>query len=206
MKRCYWSTFKNFKLNKMFQWLQEWKMIMIECIKYNLLKVQNDCWLQDLVQQIRSVFKVYSVQFMKNASNKIKSNLKEFWKVVRELREMLETQKGEHTMRGNAFHAGFGESSEEGSDAKSTQGTEKAPPKGKKRWKRSGTQSEIKALKKVTSECPACDMRGHSLSKCWCIFEKLKPEETTVIAFCVCRTKKMMKKNKQLTAKVQEIH
>ena len=99
MKRHYWSTFKNFKLNKMFQWLQEWETIMIECIKYDLLKVQNSCWLWDLVQQIRSVSEVYSVQFMKNASNKTKSNLKKFWKVTRELHEMLETQKNEHIMQ-----------------------------------------------------------------------------------------------------------
>ena len=50
MKRHYQSTFKNFKLNKMFQWLQEWKIIIIKYIKYDLLKVQNSHWLWNLVQ------------------------------------------------------------------------------------------------------------------------------------------------------------
>src|SRR6266487_4793836 len=205
VERHYRSTLKNFKPNKMFQWLQEWEATMIECIKYDLPEVQNGRWLRDLAQQIRSVSEVYSVQFTKDASDKAKSNPKEFRKVARELREMLETQKGGRTMQGNAFHAGFGESSEEGSDAKSTQGTEKAPPKGKKGRKRSGTQSEAKASKKVAPECPACGMRGHSLSKCWCIFEELKPEGTTVIASRVRRAKKTVEKNEQLTAEVQEI-
>ena len=85
---------------------------------------------------------------------------------MRELHEMLETQKDEHIMQENAFHADFDESSEEDSDVKSTQETEKALSKNKKRQKRSETQSEIKVLKKAVSECSACDMREHDLSKC----------------------------------------
>jgi hypothetical protein len=38
-EKHYQNTFKNFKLNKIFQWLQEWKMIIIKYIKYNLLKI-----------------------------------------------------------------------------------------------------------------------------------------------------------------------
>jgi hypothetical protein len=205
-ERRYRNTLKNFKSNKLFQWLQEWEATMIECIKYDLPEVQNGRWLRDLAQLIRAVSEVYSVQFTKDASDKTKSDPKEFRRVARELREMLETQKGGRTIRGNAFHVSFAESSEEGSDAKSTQGTEQAPPKGRKGRKRSGTQSnEAKAPKKAVPECPACGMRGHSLSKCWCIFEELKPEGMTLTASRVRKAKKTVEDDEQLTAEVQEI-
>ena len=70
---------------------------------------------------------------MKNASDKIKSNSKKFQKMMRELHEMLETQKDEHIMQENAFHADFDESSEEDSDVKSIQETEQVLSKNKKR-------------------------------------------------------------------------
>ena len=125
---------------------------------------------------------------------------------MRELHEMLEIQKDECMIWENAFHVSFAESSEEGSDTKSIQETEQALPKDRKGWKRSETQSiEIKVLKKVISECSACDMWEQSLSECWCIFEKLKLERMMLIAFCVRKAKKMMKNNEQMTAKVQEI-
>ena len=53
--------------------------------------------------------------------------------MTRELCEMLETQKDECIVQKNAFHADFDESSEEDSDIKSTQETEKALSKDKKR-------------------------------------------------------------------------
>ena len=120
----------------MFQWLQEWETIMIECIKYDLSEVQNSHWLQNLVQQIRSVSEIYNMQFTKNASNKIKSNLKKFWKMTKELHEMLETQKNECIMWENAFHADFDESSEEDSDVKSIQETEQALSRNRKKSKK----------------------------------------------------------------------
>ena len=71
---------------------------MIECIKYNLSEVQNSHWLQDLVQQIRSVFKVYSVQFMKNADDDDKSDSKKFQSVARRLRDRKDPSKDECTV------------------------------------------------------------------------------------------------------------
>jgi len=86
--------------------------------------------------------------------------------VTKELHEMLKIQKDGCIIQENAFHAGFDESFKEGSDVKSIQETEKALSKDKKRQKRSEIQFEIKVSKKATSECPACSMKKHDLSKC----------------------------------------
>ena len=100
---------------------------MIECIKYDLPEMQNGRWLRDLAQRIEPVSEVYSVQFTKDASDKTKSNPREFRRVARELREMIQTQKG------GAFHVRFGPtgSSEEDSEA-STKEIEQAPSKSNK--------------------------------------------------------------------------
>ena len=127
--------------------------------------------------------------------------------MARELREML-GPKGGRTVRGSAFHASFEptESLDEGSEAIDTEETEKATPKGRNGRKRSGTQSlETKASKKATPECPACGMRGHSLTECWCIFEELKPQDVKLSAYRVRKAKKVVADDKELKSQVQEI-
>ncbi len=142
---------------------------------------------------------------MEEADNDTKSDPQEFRRVTRELHERLDRPpKGGRTVWGGAFHVSFAESSEEDSDSK--QGTEQAPPKGKEH-KRSGTQLlETTISKKEVTECPACNLRGHSLAECWSIFEKLKPQGMKSSAYRVRRAKKKVDEDEQLTAEVQEIH
>ena len=59
MKTQYCNILRVFKLNKLFHWLDKWKVIMIECIKYNLTEIKNDYWLRDLTELIKSVSEIY---------------------------------------------------------------------------------------------------------------------------------------------------
>ena len=176
---------------------------MIKCIKYNLSEMQNDCWLWDLAQQIKSVSEVYSVQFTKNASNKIKSNSQEFQRVTRELHEMIQTQKNE------AFHVSFEsiEFSEKDSEASIKKTEQASLSKDKKKWKRFRIQSlESKDSKKAGLECSACDMREHSLSECWCIFKKLKSKRMKLSAYYIWKTKWAIVNDKELKKQIEKIH
>ena len=120
----YHDVLKSFKPNKLFQWLDKWETIMVECIKYELLEVKNGRWFRDLALRIRPISEVYYVQFMKNANDDIKSDPLEFRRVARELREMLGARSGGRIVRGGAFNVSFGfiESSDDSSNAIPSQG------------------------------------------------------------------------------------
>ena len=86
--------------------------------------------------------------------------------MARKLWDKLQPFKGGRTVRGGAFHAGFGhpESTEEDSAEADIKKNEKAPTAGKKSWKRSETHSQTGSTpKKATLECPACSIKGHKL-------------------------------------------
>ena len=182
---------------------------MVDCIKYDLPEIKNGHWLRDLADLIRPTSDSFFVRLMEDADDDKKSDPEEFRRVARQLRERLDRPpKGGRTVRGGAFHASFGpaESSEEGSDAKNTQETGQAPPKGRKGRKRTGTQSlETNVSKKTVTDCPACGLRGHSLAECWCIFEELKPEGMKSSAYRVRKAKTKVDEDEQLTAEVREI-
>lgn len=201
----YHDTLKSFKSNKLFQWLEEWETIMVDCIKYELPEVKNGRWLRDLALRIRPMSEVYYVQFMKDANDDAKSDPLEFRRVARELRETLGPRSGGRTVRGSAFNASFGptEPSDDSSDAINTQEAEQAPPQGRKR---TGTRSQgANAQKKVTPECQACGMRGHSLPKCWCIFEEMRPDGVEPMRSRVRKAKKALAEDEELSRQVQEI-
>ncbi len=197
----YRNTLRSFKPHKLRRWLEEWETTMIECIKYDLPEMQNGRWLRDLAQRIEPVSEVYSVQFTKDASDKTKSNPREFRRVARELREMIQTQKG------GAFHVSFGPtgSSEEDSEA-NTNETKATPKSNNQGRKRSGTQSlETKVSKKGLTECPACGMRGHSLTECWCIFTELKPKGMKLSAYRIRKARRAIEDDDELMEQVEEI-
>ena len=199
----YQDILRSFKPRKLHWWLEKWEATMIECIKYDLPEMQNDCWLQDLAQWFEPVSEVYSMQFTKNASDKIKSNPWEFWRVARELREMIQTQKN------GAFHVRFEstESSEKDSEASIKKTEQASLSKGQKRWKRSGIQSlKSNNSKKAGLECPACDMREHSLSECWCIFEELKPKRMKLPAYHIQKMKRAIENDDELMKQIEKIH
>jgi hypothetical protein len=202
----YHDTLKSLKSNKLFQWLEEWETIMVDCIKYELPEVKNGRWLRDLALRIRPMSEVYYVQFMKDANDDAKSDPLEFRRVARELREMLPGPRpGGRTVRGGVFDVSFGptEPSDDSSDAINTQEAEQAPPRGRKR---TGTRSqEANAQKKVNPECLACGMSGHSLPKCWCIFEEIRPDGVKLMRSRVRKAKKALAENEELSRQVQEI-
>jgi hypothetical protein len=177
---------KSLKPNKLLRWLEEWETTMVECIKYELPEIKNGRWLRDFALRIKPMSEVYYVQFMKDANDNAKSDPLEFRRVARELREMQGPRSGGRTVRGGAFNASFGptEPSEDSSDAIYTEEAEQAPPQ--KGRKRTGTRShKSNASKKVTPECRACGMSGHSLPECWCIFEELRPNGMKSASFRV---------------------
>ena len=70
-----------------------------------------------------------------------------------------------------------------------------APSQGKGR-KRTGTQSlETNPSKKEAPQCPVYDMSGHSLEKCWYIFDELKPQEVKLTNQHIKKIKKKIKDN-----------
>src|SRR5438034_7061541 len=112
---------------------------------------------------------IFFVQLMKDADDDTTSDPEEFQRVARELQERLDRfLKNERIVQRGAFHASFGstESSEEGSDTKNTQETEKAPPKSKQKYKRTETQFlETNILKKAVINYLVCGLREHSLAE-----------------------------------------
>ena len=104
---------------------------MIECIKYDLVKIKNDCWLRDLAELIKPVSEIYCWQFTKDADDNEKSESQKFQRVTRELCEMLKFQKDECILQKKAFHASFRstEFSEKNSDVIITLEIKKASSK-----------------------------------------------------------------------------
>ena len=78
IKTWYQNTFQSFKINKLFQWLDEWEIIMIKYIKYDLSDLKNDHWLRDLADLIQSTSEFYYKWFMKNINDDNKSDSKKF--------------------------------------------------------------------------------------------------------------------------------
>jgi hypothetical protein len=209
-KRRYQNTLRNFKSNKLSQWLDEWETIMVECIKHNLADIKDGNWLRDLADRIQPISDAFYLRLMENADDEAKSDPQEFRRVARELRERLDKpSKGGRTVRGGAFHTSFGpESSDEGSDAiHTTEAQHAQPPKYGKGRKRTGTRSqEDSTSKKATPECPACGMRGHSLSECWCIFEERLPEgRKAPSAVRIQKAKKKIEEDRQLREQIDEL-
>jgi hypothetical protein len=207
-KTRYRNTLRSFKINKLSQWLDEWEATMVECIKYDLPDLKNGHWLRDLADLIQPTSEFYYERFMEDADDNEQSDPKKFRSVARRLRERKDPPKGGRTVRGGAFHVGFGaaDSSEEESEAVNPVEAEQAPPKVKGR-KRSGTRliAESKDRKKTSLDCPACGIRGHSLPECWQIFEELKPEGMKLSAYRVRKAKKTVEDDEELTAQVKEI-
>jgi hypothetical protein len=204
-KKRYDTTFKDFKPRKLHQWLDEWENTMVECIKYDLPEMKNGHWLRHLTEYIRPVSDALYVQLLTDADDDAKSDPAEFRSVARKLREILPARVDRRITRGGAFPAGFGptEQSDDSSNATNTKEAEKAKPQGRKR---AGTRSqESNASKKVTPECIACGMRGHSLPECWCIFEELRPEGAKSPAYRVRKAKKALEKNEDLRKQVEAL-
>jgi hypothetical protein len=209
-RRRYHSTLKNFKPNKLSQWLDEWEASMVESIQHKVPETASGSgdWLCDLADLIRPMSDAFFLQLMKEADDDEKSDPQEFRTVARELREILaRVPKSGRTQRGSGFHAGFGseESPEDGSGNPTE--TEEASFTGKKGRKRAGTKTPIDPTsKKKVSECPACELRGYSLQDCWCIFEELRPEEMkSPSAYRVQKAMKKVDNNKKLKAQVEKL-
>ena len=209
MKCCYQSTLKSFKLNKLFQWLNEWEVIMIECIKYDLLKIVNDHWLRNLTDLVRLILNTFFVWLMKNADDDIKSDSEKFWRMIRKLWERLDRiLKNECIFQKNVFQMNFesAEFSEEDSDVKNNQETEQISSKNKQKCKRTETQSLLTNVsKKTVSECSVYDRKEHSFVKCWCIFEELLLKRMKSSAYHIWKVKMKIDKDEWLTMKMQEI-
>ena len=207
-KRRYHNTLRSFKTNKLSQWLDEWEAIMVEAIEHDLPEIMNESWLRDLAQLMRQVSDAFSLQLIKEASDDIKSDPREFQRVARELRELLEIfPKSGHTMRGNAFHASLGLEGSSESEASHTKKADKAQKSKGKGRKRAATKLNKNSIfKKPAVQCPACEIKGYSLEEYWLIFEELRPEGLRLPCKRLQKAEQKMKDNKQLAAQMQEIY
>jgi len=185
--------------------LDEWEAFMVECIKYDLSEVKQDYWLRDLAEQIKPVSEAYFMRMMEDADDDNKSDPQEFRRMARELRERLRPKDG-CIMREAAFNAGFGSTESSDSDAINTNETKATPKSNNQGRKRSGTQSlETNVSKKGLTECPACGMRGHSLTECWYIFSELKSKGMKLSAYCIQKTRWAIENDDELMEQVEEI-
>jgi len=202
----YRDMLKAYKPSKIYQWLDEWEAVMMECIKYKLPEVQNGCWLWDLAQLIKSASEVQYKLLLADADDEDKADPSEFRTVARRLCLRLASQRGGRTVRGSAFQASFGEGAQHDDLAMDTKRAKTAPPKKGKGQKHTGTQSlETNVPKKGASECPACGMRGHSLATCWYIFQELKPGDVKLTACLIHKAEKTVEDDPELKKQVEEI-
>ena len=191
----YNTLLKGFNAKRIHQWLNEWKALMLNCIKYKLSEIQRDLWLKNLTRLFKSISEFCYEQFRKDATDEDKSDLTQFWTVARELREKFEQQKREWTVKDSAFQAIFG----------NDENSENEKP-SQKRWKRSGSHQDEKDLKKPATQCSGCELIDHKLWDCWYIFDDLKSEEKRLSAFWTCKIKKTLTDNKVLKKKVEKLH
>ena len=88
--------------------------------------------------------------------------------MTRELRELLETfPKNKYTIRKNAFHTSLELKEFSESEASHTKKVNKAQKSKDKRRKRAITKLNKNLIsKKLAVQCPACEIKGYSLSEC----------------------------------------
>ena len=129
--------------------------------------------------------------------------------MTRKLHDRKNFLKDEYIIWKNIFHVRFVTMnfSEKKSEAVNIMKTEQILLKIKK-YKRSETRlnMKLKNYKKISIKCLICDTREHSLSECWQIFKKLKSEKMKLSVYHIHQTKKIMKDDKKLTAKMQKIY
>ena len=148
-KNWYNETMRSFKSNRLSQWLDEWEVIMIKKIKYEIPEIQKNQWLRNLTQIFQSVSEIFSVRFIENVNDDEKSNSEKFQKMTRKLHEALNTQKDECIIQKNIFHASFKEQSDENSSAAdNVQETETALLKNNRAWKKMRIQLKTNSSKK----------------------------------------------------------
>ena len=198
MRERYTNLLKAFKSNKIHPWLDEWEVIMLDCIKYDLPEIQRGLWLKDLARLFKPISEFCYEQFRKDATDEDKSDPTHFRTVARELREKYEQQKGGRTMRGSAFPATFGDDEDE------HQASEDEKPSQKGR-KRPGSQQDEKGSKKPATQCSGCELKGHKLRDCWYIFEDLKPEGRRLSAQRSNKVKKALTDNEALKKEVEKL-
>jgi len=61
------------------------------------------------------------------------------------------------------------------------------------------------SCKKLTPECLACGIRGHSLWDCWCLFKDKRPAGVIIGDARINRALKKVEKNKNLANQVVKI-
>ena len=86
----YNTVLKGFRANRIHQWLDEWEILMLDCIKYDLPEIQQGLWLTDLARLFKPISEFCYEQFRKDADDEDKSDPSNFRTVARELREKLE--------------------------------------------------------------------------------------------------------------------
>ena len=102
-------------------------------------------------------------------------------------------------MRDSAFQAIF-----DYNDEDEHQASENKKP-SQKGQKRPGSQQDEKDLKKPTTQCSDCKLKGHKLQDCWYIFEDLKPEGRRLSAQWFTKVKKALTDNKALKKEVEKL-
>ena len=203
MWEWYHTLLKDFRVNKIHSWLDEWETLMLDCIKYNLSEIQRDLWLKNLVRLFKSISEFCYEQFWKNATDENKSDSTQFWNVARELCEKFEQQK-ECTYRGTAFPVIFDDDEEDDNSAAEDNKTRQSS--SQKGWKRPGIQQDEKDLKKPATQCSDCELRDHKLWDCWYIFENLKSQERKLSAAWIQKIRKALMNNEALKKEVEKIH
>jgi hypothetical protein len=206
----YTEALKGLKPTKINQWLDRWEHAMKLAEKHELPHIRNGRWLQDLARAIRPLSETYGILYTKQARDPQRSKSSEFHKVAMELREEfaeLTKKSASSTMRGSAFNADFAGEPEEGNPA--TEGQQGGGNDLSNNRKRAGTNSvekEANAPKKSKkSKCPACELKGHTLSNCWYLFDYKRPEGFKVSSVRMEKTRKRIEQDKDLAAQVEKL-
>ncbi|KJZ69685.1 hypothetical protein HIM_10932 [Hirsutella minnesotensis 3608] len=208
--RKLYSAHLNASKKSFLEWLARWEEIMEEADLYFLTEALTGQWLRDIAAIIRPYSDGYATIFQEEskkideeaalAQYRVYQSLRpgsattqapaltgessswNYQLVARKIREILEQQPEHPTSRGVKRGAGFLAGDDESS--------EEQPPK-KKRGPR--------------TRCEACGIPGHELSKCWTVFEELRPAQIGKNNKAYEKVQKALKEDPSLQKKVNQI-
>ncbi len=199
----YQEAHKGFKASRIDQWLQQWEHVMTKVIKYDLPFAKDGMWLLNLAEVVRPLNENLYTDYVKQSTNPTRNGISEYRSVTVELRQILgTTKKTSGTIaRGSAFNTEFtGEPEDETTPTDAAAGLNR---------KRAGTNSIEKdkptKRKSRNTKCPACHLKGHTLTDCWYVLEDKRPEGWTYSEDHMASIQKRLEEDKKLAAWIEKL-
>jgi len=170
--------------------------------------MSDGIWLQDLAEVIQPFSDAYCIKYTTELNDPQKSRSSEYCRVAKELQEGLRrpSEQANATIRGSTFNTDFVEQAIE-DHSNTTKGSRRGKASVRKsRSKRAGTLVDKEtSCKKLTPECLACGIRGHSIRDCWCLFEDKRPVGVMIGDARIKKALRKVEQNKDLTDLVAKI-